>query len=111
MKKQNDLIKCFRELYEEPSYTKMAKLLNVQKTRVFRVCNGHEMKLSEYLKMQELVDIKNKRNEMDLLVSECVSKLSQESLEDIKKICKRKLAYYDLLNTPVEVMVSAKFAA
>ncbi len=111
MTKQEELIKCFKTLYRDPSYQKMANLLSIQKTRIFRICNGHEMKLSEYLQMQKLVDDKKQTSELETIVGDCLVNLSEKSIREITRICKRKLENHHLINSPVQINLTASFAS
>ena len=111
MNQQNDLIKMFRQLYQEPSYSRMAKMLGIQKTRAFRICNGHEMKLSEYLTMQNLVDERTGKSEIESIIKDCLSKLSKKRIAEISALCKRHLRNYELLHDTTDIGVTASFAS
>lgn len=111
MKEQIDLIKMFRELYKNPSYSRMGSLLQIQKTRAFRICNGHEMKLSEYLMMQDLINEKTGKSKLQALIDECLLKLPANKIDDISTRCQRYLTINSMLTQTADISITASFAS
>lgn len=98
MEIQNDLLNKFKRLYNDPTYKEIASLTGIQLTRVFRLFNGFEMKLSEYLIFTSLLEDKRpKEFALEQVVSECVRRLSDESLVKIENYCKRHLELITVL--------------
>lgn len=52
---QTKLIQLYRKKFPHESFRKMSKKTGIQISRLFRVFNGHEMRLSEFLTLQESV--------------------------------------------------------
>ena len=48
MKLQESILKTFKEYYPSMTLNESAKLLNINRTRLFRIMNGMDMKVSEY---------------------------------------------------------------
>ena len=92
MKEQLDLLKRVREHYNNPTYKEIASLSGIQLTRIFRLYNGFEMKLSEYLKLSSLVEESNKAHaSLDRSISDCKSELSIQELKSLEEIVNRRL--------------------
>ena len=52
---QTKLIQMYRKKFPNESFRKMSKRTGIQISRLFRVFNGQEMRISEFLKIQEFV--------------------------------------------------------
>lgn len=48
MKLQNNVLNCYKAKFPNHTLKKISQRTGIQLTRVFRLFNGHEMKLSEY---------------------------------------------------------------
>jgi hypothetical protein len=48
MKLQNNVLNCYKEKFPNHTLKMISQRTGIQLTRVFRLFNGHEMKLSEY---------------------------------------------------------------
>ena len=53
---QKDIVEEYMARNEGKPYSEMARELRIERSRLYRILNGHEMKLSEYLKMKEAVN-------------------------------------------------------
>lgn len=92
MKEQLDLLKKVRQHYNNPTYKEIASLSGIQLTRIFRLYNGFEMKLSEYLKLSSLIEETNKTHaSLDETIDQCKSELSIKELNSLEEIVSRKL--------------------
>jgi hypothetical protein len=98
MEVQNELLKKFRSLHNDPTYKEVSSLTGIQMTRVFRIFNGMEMKLSEYLIIKSLIDEKiNSQNNLDKIFEDCKMKLSDNSLKEIQEFCQKKIFVNELV--------------
>lgn len=97
MELQNTIIKQYLLLNHDPTLRQIAKDTGIQQTRVFRLFNGSEMKLSEYEIFKRLVKEKiGSTTNLETMAGECVSILSSESVREIENLMSRKLATWKL---------------
>ena len=97
---QRSILKQLRMLVGNMSYDELGQLLKINKTRVFRNFNGHEMKLSEYEAIVLMIErLSGKSNESFYQTSrKALEGLSRESLVEIEVFMKRKLSLKSLIN-------------
>ncbi|MBF0298865.1 MAG: hypothetical protein HQK51_09105 [Oligoflexia bacterium] len=95
---QKEIIKRYMELNGQPTLKFISKDTQIQITRVFRILNGHEMKISEYEKFdlsirKKLCEKKTYKNITGLqeIAKLCDKELSPNSLKDIEMFMNRKL--------------------
>lgn len=70
----------------------MSDITGIQMTRVFRLFNGLEMKLSEYLKISEIIEAKiAEKTNVQNVFEECLNQLNLQSLIEIEIYCTKKL--------------------
>lgn len=95
---QKSIIEKFNKTFNDPPLRLIAKETGIQISRIFRIINGHPMKLDEYLKFKESVDAKLgiKKGITDL-ARECDQLLSVNALSEIRRLMKRKLQLKHLL--------------
>ncbi len=100
MREQRQIIEAFRNIYGAITYREISEILGIQTTRVFRVFNGHEMKLSEYIRMKSIVE-KNSETDGVLikLIKDNEGVLNRADIKDVKVILSRRIALRNLLNT------------
>ena len=48
MRLQNNVIACYKELFPKDTLKDISTKTGIQVTRIFRILNGHDMKLPEY---------------------------------------------------------------
>jgi len=97
MNVQLEVLSKFKSLYGDPTYKQISTLSGIQMTRVFRISNGYEMKLSEYLKLKSLIDEKIEKSfKLDEVVERCKMELSEYSLKEVEIFCQRKLNTLEL---------------
>lgn len=91
MNEQKRLITEFKSVYGDITYREIGARMNLQTTRVFRIMNGHEMKLSEYVKMKSLIRLR-KPSYQSLVhyLDGNISFLSEKDLYNIKRFIYRK---------------------
>ncbi len=99
---QKRLIERFKELYGNPTYKEMAEITDIQMTRAFRLCNGFEMKLTEYLKISKKIDEKiAETSTIKDTFNTCLNELSANALKEIEKFCVRKLEVKQILKSSI----------
>lgn len=77
MQLQNAVLKKYQELYPDQTLREISKKTGIQQTRVFRILNGHEMRISEYEKFRNIIVANS---------SECDPDSFFEIYEDLKKL-------------------------
>ncbi len=81
----------------------MSEDLGINITRVFRLLQGHQMKLSEYEKFKKFISMNDKSSHDLVRLSElCVDRLSRSSLKNIEILLQRKLSLWELVQKPQE---------
>jgi hypothetical protein len=92
MELQNQILRHFLELSDNTTLKHISTETGIQITRVFRLLNGSEMKISEYEIFKKLVLEKLKSsNPLEKLVTECTNELSTSALKEVEQILIRKL--------------------
>lgn len=95
---QAKLLTRFKEVYKNPTYKEMADISNINLTRIFRLNNGFEMKMSEYLKIKKCIDDKiAQTSNVQFIFNQCLENLSIKVLSELEKICTRKLEIQEIL--------------
>lgn len=87
---QKFLLQRFRREYPDLTFKEIAKKTGINTTRVFRLFNGQEMKLSEYQLLDKLLD----KNPIEEKAELCSRELPKEQLEKISDIMERYLDSY-----------------
>lgn len=82
MKMQNYVLKRYRELYPHHTLKEISDQTGIQISRVFRLFNGSEMKVSEYEAFQNFLE-GNPSNTFHFIniARKCLEVLSPESIE------------------------------
>ncbi|MBF0360048.1 MAG: hypothetical protein HQK49_03515 [Oligoflexia bacterium] len=97
---QKEILKRYFELHDKPTLKFIAEDTRIQITRIFRILNGHEMRVSEYEKFELAIRRKLQEKEKDLhgidgklleLAKVCGKELSSQHLRDIASFMNRKL--------------------
>ena len=91
MEPQNEILEKFKILFKFPTYREISKATGIQSTRLFRIFNGYEMKLSEYIIIEKIIN--NKKNICSLIrtIEECSKELEIEALKEIESYSLRRL--------------------
>ena len=87
---QNELIKMFKNRFPDYSLKDIAELTGINKTRLFRILRGQEMKLSEFNKFDSLLH----ENTLQKVVLQCSESLPHNHLEKLHSILERHLDSY-----------------
>jgi len=78
-------------VYENPVLRVVSEDTGIQLTRVFRLFNGSEMKLSEYLVFKEKINKKVEIRSLEDLGEKCDLQLGKESRQEISLFLGKKL--------------------
>lgn len=90
MMNQQQLIQRFKEQFPTWTFKQIAQKTGLNTSRVFRLFNGQEMKVSEYMAIERLLD----RSLLEQKVLLCSDKLPPEQLEKISSVMERYLDSY-----------------
>ena len=94
---QKEIIKKFQATAGERTFSEYADISGIERTRIFRLFNGAEMKLSEYEKLNEYIATKSKAVDPNFL--ESMGEISGSNLKsNFELAMKRKLELSRLLN-------------
>jgi len=79
-------------LLSKNTIREMANDSGIQQTRLFRIMNGQEMKLSEYLTFKNRISILiGSQSQIEELAKECEKVLSINCVSDISNYMKRRV--------------------
>jgi hypothetical protein len=81
MQSQETLLKRYKEVYPRDTFQNISDKSNIQITRVFRIFNGSEMKLKEYLSINELLKTKIDAKQFIQKAKNCLETLSIDKVE------------------------------
>lgn len=84
MNTQQKLVERYKQLFPKDTFQIISNKTNIQITRVFRIFNGSEMKISEYIKFQEVINRKLNISDFQTLSQQAENELSEEKLSFIK---------------------------
>ena len=93
MQLQNTILATFKKHYPNQTLNESSKLLKINKTRLFRLFNGSEMKVSEYESFEQAILKAQGANSLDLLAKskECLKVLRPEKLKQLIEQMNEKL--------------------
>ncbi len=99
---QKKLLSQYEQTFEEPTLRKMASDSGIQLTRLFRIFNGYQMKITEYeIIRKKVLERKGLIGNIEELAFNCSTKLSMEMNQEIESYLKRKLEIWNLKNCNV----------
>ncbi|MBF0365869.1 MAG: hypothetical protein HQK50_09875 [Oligoflexia bacterium] len=89
---QERVLQYYIQVHKNPTIKFMAADTKIQISRLFRILNGHEMKISEFEKFQESIQKKAQLNHEDYKkqTGSSFDYLSAKGQNDIAKIVQRK---------------------
>lgn len=92
MSYQTHILNRYKETYPKHTLNEISKKTGIQVTRVFRILNGSEMKVSEYESFENAIDTKS-YSSLQLLktAKKCLATLSEESLNSLVQEMNLKL--------------------
>lgn len=89
---QDKLIDTYMGLLSKNTIREMAIDSGIQKTRLFRIMNGQEMKLSEYITLKNRISsLFGKISPVEELAKECEKELSVNSISEISNYMQRRI--------------------
>lgn len=85
MQLQKTILITFKRHYPTLTLNESSKLLNINRTRLFRILNGAEMKISEYESFEKsiLKDQGISTNSFLIMAKECLKQLNSEKLDTL----------------------------
>ena len=85
-KTQKKLISTYRSIFPKETYKTTALRTQIQQTRLFRIFNGAEIKLSEFEILNQLIkeSAHTSNSEFQKISEECSLELSLGNLNDLK---------------------------
>lgn len=99
---QQAILKRYRETYPKESMRSTAKKLGVHYSRLSRIINGSEMKVSEYESFNKLIAHKSITNDYSIrLFNEAMSKLPKKRIKEITILIERSLINYQIVHKPI----------
>lgn len=99
MTAQQQIIREFKFLYENPTLREIEAMTGINKNRFFRISHGLEMRLDEYLKIQEMVKIKKQNSaRLQNITNRFLDVLSESELGQLVQSLETKLFKWNLLN-------------
>jgi len=99
MELQKKLLKQYEQTFETPTLRKMSQDSGIQLTRLFRIFNGYQMKITEYeMIRKKVLERKGLVGNIEELAFNCSTKLSLEMNQEIESFLKRKLELWNLKN-------------
>lgn len=95
---QKNTLAEYMSLFKRPTIINLSNDSGIQKTRLFRLINGMDMRLSEYLILKErITSLSNSEGSLERLSRECENNLSALEVSKLSKILARKLRESNLL--------------
>ena len=96
---QEQLLKRYQNLMNDPTLREIAADTGIQLTRIFRLFNGSEMRLKEYLLFKNRVaDLEGIESDLLALVGKLEKGLPSNRLQKLKRSLSRELMYSQLLD-------------
>jgi len=94
---QQQLLKLYRNEYPNDTFKVISKKTNIQQTRVFRIFNGSEMKLSEYEIFSNIL-ISKDTHQLISMSQKCINNLPKKIIKNIYNEMNIALLNYNLLS-------------
>ena len=107
---QTTLINRYQTTYPADTLKEVSNKTGIQITRVFRLFNGSEMKISEYESFEKALKESKNQNEFFQLSKECFSHLNKERLNYLSAFMKQSLKLIQLKNDSVSTCFETEFA-
>ncbi len=100
MNEQKRILDLFMKQFNRPTLRDTADLTGIQLTRVFRLFNGSDMKLDEYLIFLNLIkEDTGKHSPLSRLAYECSNTLSASLVGELEMLLEQKLRLWNYLQT------------
>ena len=100
MNEQKRILDLFMKQFNRPTLRDTSDLTGIQLTRVFRLFNGSEMKLEEYLIFMNLIkEDTGKHSPLSRLAYECSQSLNVSVIKELENHLEQKLKLWNYLQT------------
>ena len=101
MSVQARVIKRYLNIHENPTLKYISEDTQIQMTRVFRLINGSQMKLNEYLKFQNSINkklgITSSGHDFLKMAESCLDNLSAHNIKELMDLMNRKMELKSIL--------------
>lgn len=98
MNEQKRILEQFMKHFHHPTLRETSLMTGIQLTRVFRLFNGSEMKLEEYLIFINLIkEETGKHSPLSKLAYECSYLLSLSAVKELEILLEQKLKLWNYL--------------
>jgi hypothetical protein len=87
----------YMQLMAKPTFREMAKDTGIQLTRLFRIMNGMEMRLNEYVILKRRVEELTDASQLSQLAFKCESTLPSRARKELEGMMMRLLKQQELL--------------
>ncbi len=87
----------YMRLLNNPTFREMAKDSGIQLTRLFRIMNGMEMRLREYVTLKKRVEELTETSSLSELAFKCDTTLSSKAREELEHLMTRLLKQQQLM--------------
>lgn len=106
MSLQESIIHEFKSQYSHFTLEESAKLLRINRTRLFRILHGSEMKISEYESFEDaIMRAKGINNSSFLKIAkDCMHKLSSHKVNSLWQLMHEKLLIHNLTDQAEEAL-------
>lgn len=97
----------YLEAYGKPSLREMSKDSGIQLTRLFRIMNGMEMRLEEYLILKKRIQAKMELGCLNDLAFKCEACLPLRAKKELDEMMKRLLKQQRIKNLKLDFIQAA----
>lgn len=94
---QKIILESYQQQFPNHTFQQISKQTGIQVTRVFRIFNGSEMKLSEYSQFKSVLEgYRGTNSEFLELFEHALISFPRETLDELKGYLERKYQIYNL---------------
>lgn len=97
LQEQKLVLDEYMQLMAKPTFREMAKDTGIQLTRLFRIMNGMEMRLNEYVLLKRRVEELTDTSRLSQLAFKCESTLPSKARKELEGMMMRLLKQQELL--------------
>ncbi len=88
---QSQILKKYMDLNGQPTLREICEDTGIQLTRIFRLLNGSEMKIGEYMTFKNRINKNFSGNSLQELGAQCDRLLSEEIKSELVYLLKNKI--------------------
>ena len=110
---QDSILQTYKTTFPKDTLAMISKRTGINQTRVFRIFNGYEMKISEYETFEQVLYTKGeyqRHTSFIDLAKKCLGKLSQNKIEMMSMEMKDALQTREIIQNTVFDKYSQMFA-